>query len=72
MLILVVSSGFSIYKSLVSPIYLDFFLSILKAVFVVVVVVVFFFFFNDNNNSFSLPDCSGYRTASIILNQSVE
>ena len=44
MLILVVSSGFSIYKSLVSPIYFDFFLSILKAVFVVVVVVVFFFF----------------------------
>ena len=71
MLILVVSSGFSIYKSLVSPIYFEFFLSILKAVFVVVVVVVVVVF-NDNNNSFSLPDCSGYRTASIILNQSVE
>ena len=53
---------------MLSPIYFDFFLSILKDF----LFLSFFFLNNKNNNSFFLPDCSGYTTASIILSQSVD
>ena len=75
-LLLVFSSRFSIYKSMLSPIDFDFFLSILKTVF-----CFFLFFLLKKNrilnnriltNSILLRECSGCRTASMMLSQSVQ